>query len=259
MTLHQVLSLSAFLTCIFIEIYSFNLNYVALLTQNTRRNYIYRRNVLFASSILNEEKSDKISIQELDINIIPQNVSFPTNSFRRSRGTGIMINKKIMDVFDNTSNNQRDYYNAIQSLISTHNNDFNHVHIVTLLHRSARARFPIHSVVPLSFLVEKLNRPTNRPFRAAEVAQIIYGLRLMSIEDTPDVELLIQAAISRLMECKEGFSGKEIALSLYGLQKFSEESSDIRSLLHHLAEKLRSSNAKLNGQEISNSLYGKFA
>ena len=177
-----------------------------------------------------------------------------------------LISEKIKAIFSVGSNSHNEVSASLQDLISKHKNDLNHIHAISLLYRSARARFPLYTVIPLQFLAAILSRQHNRNIRAGEVAQIIYGLRLMSIEtDSPTppppaseggVQMILKVANEKLLECEDIFNGKDIASSLYGLQKFTGSEPEVLDLLRNLAEKFRSSNATLNGQEISNSLYG---
>ena len=189
----------------------------------------------------------------------------PRNRVNRNQINNL-IGEQIKDIFSNSSNSHREVSNRLQAFLSDHKNDLNQIHAVSLLHRSARARFAIHTAIPLQFLASILSRPSARPTRAGEVAQIIYGLRLMSIDDDPPtptsssseggVKIILKVANAKLLECQDDFSGKDIATSLYGLQKFTGSEPEVVDLLRNLAKKLKSSNATLNSQEISNSLYG---
>ena len=189
----------------------------------------------------------------------------PRNRIYRNQNNNL-IGEKIKDIFSNSSNSQREVSYRLQTFFSDHKNELNHIHAVSLLHHSARARFVLHNAIPLHFMATILSRPSTRPTRAGEVAQIIYGLRLMSIDDDPPsptsssseggVKILLKVANAKLLECQDNFSGKDIATSLYGLQKFTGCEPEVVELLRNLAKKLKSSNATLNGQEISNSLYG---
>jgi len=182
------------------------------------------------------------------------------SSGQYARGTGSMVNEKIINIFSKNHNGTNvDYILDLNILLAEHRKDLNLVHVATLLHRSARIRFPIETCIPLNLLIEVIeNNSTSRSPRANEIAQILYGLRLMSIEETVGVIDLIRAVKSKLRQCKEVFMSREIALSLYGLQRFSSSHYEVRSLLILLAKKFTESNATLNGQEISNSLFGKF-
>lgn len=174
---------------------------------------------------------------------------------RRRTGRGFIINEKIISILT-SSHNRAERISDLKVVIANHQNELNHVHAITMLHRSAKMKLPIELVVPLGFIVKVLQNSNPRIAKPSEIAQILYGLRLLSIEESPDVVDLLKLVNAKLALCSENFNGKEIASSLYGLQKLTSSHPEVATLLKNLLPKLKNSQSKMNGQEISNALFG---
>lgn len=165
--------------------------------------------------------------------------------------------KKIREIFS-TSKSAPEYSAEIRALVNEYGNDLNRVHAVTLLHQAARAGLDITRSVPLDSISVMLQRaPGSRrsKIRTPEIAQAFYGLKMMSLS-TPGIRAFLQELNQLFIRCdRSHFGRQEIGNILFGLQKFSV-SPEIVEILRSSIKILQESTEELQGQEISNALYG---
>jgi hypothetical protein len=174
--------------------------------------------------------------------------------------TGSDLNQMISNIFTDRAASPKDILRSLKTLVKENKYALNHIHAATMMQRCARSKIDITEALSLKFLADLLGKTSHREnLKPVEAAHTIYGLRMLHAEKA-DIFPFINLLTLLVSGCSEPFKAQEIGNTMYGLQKFSSDSTEIRKLLSVLAVKFKMSstkgNKRLSPQEISNALFG---
>jgi len=208
------------------------------------------------------------------------------------------VTKDIMNYFSQNNNivvdNKKDAQFGQQLLSNNIRDKIDGLHILTILFQSARTKRIATTIIPSSFMIDKLSQ-WNRTWSERDISTFVYGVHslecvnpvdskllllgaskiketpvlissrsignalygLRSItSDTDGVRELCAALSSKIDQFNGDLSGQDIGIGLFGLQGMSAESEEVRSLINSIALKISSSESELDAQAMSNALYG---
>jgi hypothetical protein len=128
------------------------------------------------------------------------------------------------------------------------------MHIITLLFQAARKRIKIGDVVPINFILDKL-QGWGKEWNERDISMFMYGMRALKGVGKEEGELLKFAA-TKISESKAVMNGRAIGNALYGFQDITSATDGVPELCDAFAEKLKASNGDMSGQDIGIAMYG---
>ena len=78
----------------------------------------------------------------------------------------------------------------------------------------------------------------------------------MLSSETVGIDEFLRQLTTLVTNCDEPFRAQDIGNALYGMQKFSCDTIEVRQLLAAIGKKFRESSVQLNPQDISIAIYG---
>lgn len=200
---------------------------LALYTPNAlrlRSQALNRVHGLQLSLVEKEEESASSRIAEISRTIIQQELSstpLPATEgkARFKRGQGKLITEEIEALFDDNkhlfstkkgtkASDLTAICTSIRSAFDKHFDALNHIHAITLLYKSAKSKFDISKAIPLSKIIEVLQRhkensqTTHRSslWHTYELSKAMYCLRMFD-NNTQGVREYISLLIEKIEEC----------------------------------------------------------
>ena len=170
----------------------------------------------------------------------------------KQKAIDLAISKEILDIFHDESSTRNMKEINIGLYFVKHRQALKRVHILHILHESAKAHIDISEIIDLTDFAEILVS-TSTPFRPAEFGKMMYSLRVFD-DETVGIQSLLNAILPKLQGCAEPLSGYELGNAYYGMQGLSCSSS-VANILTCLLPAVISCD-RLNGQEIGNALFG---
>lgn len=188
------------------------------------------------------------------------------------------INDELCGFFSTKGLHGEQLKSKLRMFMLQHDNELDGVHAAILMHRCALNNIVVTDIVPINYLVQLCSKTTR--FNAFHLSQLLYGFKLLSTT-TPDVHRLLNVVTDHVEACTDAFEGSIVAKALYGLQRFStltaisitnsvtssaptrmaiapnDVCDSVEALLLALTRKIDTSQGPLNGQEISNAVFGK--
>ena len=162
------------------------------------------------------------------------------------------ISKEILDTFHDESSTKNMKEINIGLYFVKHRHQLKRVHILHILHESAKAHIDISEIIDLSDFATIL-QSTSTPFRPAEFGKLMYSLHIFD-DETVGIQSLLDAILPKLRACAEPLSGYELGNAYYGMQGLSCSNS-VANILTCLLPAVISCD-RLKGQEIGNALFG---
>lgn len=128
------------------------------------------------------------------------------------------------------------------------------LHILTIIFQSARSKRKVDSILPNTFLLEKL-QAWDREWSERDISTFVYGVQALDCYEPAVGDLLLFAA-KKISESTVRLTSRAIGNALYGLNLITSDLPGIPELCEALAKKIDSSSGDLNGQDIGIGLYG---
>lgn len=142
----------------------------------------------------------------------------------------------------------------IDELIDQKASDMTIANITALLFRCSKKRIQLtndHLEVLIHYLQER-----NELLRNSQASNLLYSCRSLKNHEKHALQLVNTIAVKLLKSTDGPFTAQDVGISLYGLQHFSNSSTEMKSLFRILILKVISCEESLNPQEFCNALFG---
>lgn len=128
------------------------------------------------------------------------------------------------------------------------------MHIITLLFQSARSKRRAVTLLPHSYMLEKL-QAWDREWSERDISTFIYGIRSLECVNIIEGQIL-QFGAKKISESNAALTSRAIGNALYGLQDITSDTIGANEICLALTAKIEKFNGNLNGQDIGIGLYG---
>lgn len=155
--------------------------------------------------------------------------------------------------------------NELKIFLEKNYDKIDHIHILTILHRSSKINFDMSTIISLNSIFDLLEK-SDAKFDEQSLAMGLFSLNRRSCDNDVWAQKFLKLMYSKALHGKFGvLNGHAIGMALYGFRSSSSDSSVVRNVLKLLTRHIysaasafdsNSESMRLRGQDISNAIYG---
>lgn len=140
------------------------------------------------------------------------------------------VTKDIMNYFSQNNNivvdSKKDAQFGQQLLSSNIRDKIDGLHILTILFQSARTKRVSTTIIPASFMIDKLSQ-WNRTWSERDISTFVYGVHSLECVNPVDSKLLLLGAM-KIKETPVLITSRSIGNALYGLRSITSDTDGVR-------------------------------
>lgn len=177
-----------------------------------------------------------------------------SQQLRKPKGLGSEINNQIMSCFQDNNNHTSTVTQMLKDILLERKDLITHVHVITLLQRSAKYNINILNVATLKDY-ETILLKSKATLVGKEIGSLLYALKSMD-DNTPGIQSFLATLTLLVHGSTDVLNGADISSALYGLHRLTDTHQEMRDLLSVLTPKIFQSLSIMTSPEIGSAFYG---